>query len=73
MIYDACNIMGLPSETFDQVRGDSDSIAGLMLEMAGEIPKVNDVFTVGDFEFVIMEVDRNRIKKVKVLIKPQVA
>ena len=73
MIYDACSIMGLPSETFDNVRGDSDSIAGLMLEMAGEIPKVNDVFTVGDFEFVIMEVDRNRIKKVKVLIKPQVA
>jgi len=73
MIYDACNIMGLPSETFDNVRGDSDSIAGLMLEMAGEIPNVNDVFTVGDFEFVIMEIDRNRIKKVKVLIKPQVA
>ncbi len=73
MIYDACNIMGLPSETFDEVRGDSDSIAGLMLEMAGEIPKVNDVFTIGDFEFVIMEVDRNRIKKVKVLIKRQVA
>ena len=73
MIYDACNIMGLPSETFDEVRGDSDSIAGLMLEMAGEIPKVNDVFTIGDFEFVIMEIDRNRIKKVKVLIKRQVA
>ena len=65
--------MGLPSETFDNVRGDSDSIAGLMLELAGEIPKVNDVLMVGDFEFVIMEVDRNRIRKVKVLIKPQVA
>ena len=73
MIHDACAVMGLPSETFDNVRGDSDSIAGLMLELAGEIPKVNDVLMVGDFEFVIMEVDRNRIRKVKVLIKPQVA
>lgn len=73
MIHDACTVMGLPSETFDNVRGDSDSIAGLMLELAGEIPKVNDVLMVGDFEFVIMEVDRNRIRKVKVLIKPQVA
>jgi putative hemolysin len=69
-IHDACHIMGIPDDTFDQVRGDSDSIAGLILEMAGEIPKVNDVVPVGDFEFTIVEIERNRIKKVKVAIKP---
>lgn len=70
MIYDACSIMNLPADTFDQVKGESDSLAGLILELAGEIPKAGDVVPVGDFEFTILEVDRNRIKKVKVTIKP---
>lgn len=70
MIYDACSIMNLPADTFDQVKGESDSLAGLILELAGEIPKAGDVVPVGDFEFTIQEVDRNRIKKVKVTIKP---
>lgn len=70
MIYDACSIMNLPADTFDQVKGESDSLAGLILELAGEIPKAGDVVPIGDFEFTILEVDRNRIKKVKVTIKP---
>jgi putative hemolysin len=70
MIYDACSIMNLPVDTFDQVKGESDSLAGLILELAGEIPKAGDVVPIGDFEFTILEVDRNRIKKVKVTIKP---
>lgn len=70
MIHDACTLMGLPADTFDEVKGDSDSIAGLMLEVAGEIPKVNDVLTVGDFVFTILEVNRNRIQKVKVTVQP---
>ncbi|MBO9635282.1 MAG: gliding motility-associated protein GldE [Chitinophagaceae bacterium] len=72
MIHDVCHTMGLPADTFDQVRGESDSLAGLVLELAGEIPKVNDTINVGDFDFVIQEIDRNRIKKVKVVVTPQV-
>lgn len=68
MIHDACKIMGLAEDTFDEVKGDSDSMAGLMLELVGEIPKVNDTATVGDFDFVALEVDRNRIRKIKVTI-----
>ncbi|MDF2193599.1 gliding motility-associated protein GldE [Paraflavitalea sp. CAU 1676] len=70
MIYDACSTMNLPADTFDQVKGESDSLAGLILELAGEIPKAGDVVPIGDFEFTILEVERNRIKKVKVDIKP---
>ena len=69
MIRDACTLMNVPADTFDELKGDSDSIAGLMLEVAGEIPKVNDVLKAGDFEFTILEVDRNRIQKVKVTIQ----
>ena len=73
MLNDVCKMMNLSLDTFDDVKGESDSLAGLVLELAGEIPKVNDVLTVGDFEFVIQEVDVNRIRKVKVSVKRQLA
>jgi len=68
MMNDVCKAMNLPVDTFDQVKGDSDSLAGLILELAREIPKVNDVITCGDFQFTILEADSSRIKKVKVSI-----
>lgn len=73
MINDVCKTMGLPTDTFDDVRGDSDSLAGLILELAGYIPQSNDVIVSGDFEFTIVEANRNRINKVKVAINPIVA
>lgn len=68
MLNDVASIMDLPSDTFDAVKGESDSLAGLVLEVAGEIPKVNDSIKVGDFEFIVLEVERNRIRKVKIIV-----
>ena len=73
MINDVCKFMQLPLETFDKVRGDSDSLAGLVLEIAGVIPTTAQVVPCGDFEFTVLEVERNRINKIKVTIKPQLA
>ncbi|HEY0678000.1 MAG TPA: gliding motility-associated protein GldE [Chitinophagaceae bacterium] len=72
MINDVCKLMNVPQNKFDDVRGDSDSLAGLILELGGYIPQANDVITCDDFEFTILEVQRNRINKVKVVIKPMV-
>ncbi len=69
MINDVCKALNLPVDTFDSVKGESDSLAGLILELAGEIPKINDIIVCGDFEFNILEADSSRIKKVKVRIK----
>ena len=71
MINDACKAMQLPGETFDGVRGDSDSLAGLVLEIAGEFPQVNEEVISGDFTFIPLEINKNRIDKVKVIIKQQ--
>jgi len=71
MIPDVCKTMHLPFDTFDSVKGESDSLAGLILELAGEIPKAGDVIPCGDFEFTIMDAEQSRIKKVKVLVKVQ--
>ncbi len=70
MIHDVCKVMELPIETFDDVRGESESLAGLVLELSGEIPAVNAVIASGDFEFTVLEVEKNRLRKIMVTIKP---
>ncbi len=69
MINDVCKAMRIPIDTFDKVRGESDSLAGLVLEIAGEFPQVNETLVSGDFVFIPLEISKNRIDKVKVSIQ----
>ena len=55
MINDVCKAIGLPVDTFDHVRGESDSLAGLVLEIAGEFPQVNEEVKSGQFIFIPLE------------------
>jgi putative hemolysin len=71
MINDACKIMDLQTDTFDTIKGESDSLAGLVLELAGEIPSPGAVVISDEFEFAVLEVEKNRIQKIKVTIKPK--
>lgn len=69
MINDVCKALNIPADTFDKVRGDSDSLAGLVLEIAGEFPEVNEEIIANDFTFTPLEINKNRIEKVKLTIK----
>ena len=71
-INDACKALNLPQDTFEKVRGESESLAGLVLELAGEFPASNSVITCGDFDFTVLESFKNRILQVKITIKPKV-
>lgn len=71
MINDVCKAIGLPGDTFDTLRGESDSLAGLVLEIAGEFPQVNEEVTSGAFIFIPLEINKNRLDKIKVTIKEQ--
>ena len=71
MIQDLCKVMDLATETFDAVKGESDSLAGLVLERACDFPKPAAILTSGDFEFTVLEVAKNRLQKIKVSIKRQ--
>ncbi len=68
MLHDVCKTMRLPMDTFEKVRGESESLAGLVLELAGEFPDVNAVVNAGDFDFTVLETDNNRIRLVKISI-----
>lgn len=71
LLYDLCRSMRLPIDTFDSVKGESDSLAGLVLEIAGEFPAINESVESGDFEFTVLEVEKNRIKSVKIFINDE--
>jgi len=68
MLYDLCRAMRLPIDTFDAVKGDSDSLAGLVLELAGAFPAINETVSSGDFDFTVLEAEKNRIRTVKIFI-----
>ena len=71
MLPDLCRAMKLPLNTFDEVKGDSDSLAGLLLELAGELPAKDQLITCGDFEFRVLDIQQNRIQRVQVTITIQ--
>ena len=69
MINDVCKAIGMATDTFDTVRGESDSLAGLVLEIAGEFPQVNEEVVSGNFTFIPLEINKNRLDKIKITIK----
>jgi gliding motility-associated protein GldE len=69
MINDVCKAIGMATDTFDTVRGESDSLAGLVLEIAGEFPQVNEEVFSGNFTFIPLEINKNRLDKIKITIK----
>jgi gliding motility-associated protein GldE len=69
MLNDVCKMMHISPDTFDELKGESDSLAGLILEVAGEIPAAGSTINMGDFDFLIEEVQKNRIERVRVTIK----
>lgn len=70
-VADVCKLMQLPVDTFNSVKGESESLAGLVLEIAGEMPKTNQVINAGDFDFTVLEIVKNRLQKIKIAIRPQ--
>ena len=71
LLNDVCTIIGVDTETFNAVKGDADSVAGLLLEIIGQIPKVNERVSYNDYSFKIVSVNRRRIERVHIcLSKP---
>jgi len=71
MLNDVCKAMQLDPDIFKEIKGESDSLAGLVLEIVGEIPEIGQIIPTNDFNLEILEVERNRLLKIKVSIKSQ--
>ena len=69
LLSDFYKILKLDDSVFEEVEGDADSLAGLLLEIKSDFPKLHEKITYGNFLFEILEIDERRISKVKVVIK----
>ena len=71
LLSDFCRILNIDDDDFAEVEGDADSLAGLLLELKGDFPKVGEKITYGNYSFEIMAIEERRISKVKVVIHSQ--
>ena len=69
MLGDFYRITNCDDTVFNDVKGDADTLAGLILELRGEIPKLNEEIKCKQFVFTIKQADNRRIKEIKVSIK----
>ena len=65
-IVDFCKVFNLNEDYFEELQGEADTLAGLVLEIEGRIPEVGFNFNVEKFNFEITEADRRRIIQIKV-------
>ncbi|MCC7302352.1 MAG: gliding motility-associated protein GldE [Bacteroidia bacterium] len=67
-LNDLCRILNLESDLFENVKGDSDTLAGFLLEYTGRIPKKGDVLTYKTLQFTIESADNRKIKRIKITL-----
>ena len=68
LLSDLYKILNLDDETFEEVEGDADSLAGLLLEIKGDFPELHERIDYKNFTFEVTEIDEHRISKIKVVI-----
>jgi gliding motility-associated protein GldE len=68
LLNDFCKIIEIEEDIFEEVRGESETLAGLILELTGEIPEKDHSIEFGKFTFKVKSVDRRRIKEILVEI-----
>jgi len=68
LLSDFFKIMEVDEEEFDDVIGDADSLAGLLLELKGDFPSIHEKFDYKNYTFEIMEIEGRRISRIKVVV-----
>ncbi|RPI43443.1 MAG: gliding motility-associated protein GldE [Bacteroidetes bacterium] len=69
LLNDFFKITELDDELFDDVRGEAETLAGLILELKGEFPRANEIVRCKNIEFTVLGMDNRRIREVKVFIR----
>ncbi|PIQ49091.1 MAG: magnesium/cobalt efflux protein [Cytophagales bacterium CG12_big_fil_rev_8_21_14_0_65_40_12] len=71
-LNDFCKILDIDNNSFEQVKGESESLGGLLLELHSKLPRAGEKIEYGPFLFTIVAVDVRRIKRVRVLYNSNV-
>lgn len=69
LLTDFCKILDVTDEEFEEVEGDADTLAGLLLELKGDFPVVHEKLNYKNYLFEILKIEERRIAKIKVIVK----
>ena len=69
-LNDFCRVFEVEAAYFEKAKGESESLAGLIIELFGRIPSAGEDIEFEDFNFKVQSVDTRRIKKVRVTHRP---
>ncbi len=70
-LIDFCRVLGISREIFDTVGGESETIAGLLLELAGKFLERGESVKYLDYTFKVESVDQRKLIRIKVTIEPK--
>ncbi|MFD2512715.1 gliding motility-associated protein GldE [Pontibacter locisalis] len=68
-LHDFCKIAEVPFDVFNEVKGENETVAGLMLALFSRIPRVGEEASYGRFSFTIESADTKRVKRVKINVR----
>lgn len=71
LLSDFARTMNMDSDAFDDIEGDVDTLAGLLLELKGDFPSRHEKLSYKGLDFEVLEMDERRIVKVKVTVKKE--
>jgi CBS domain containing-hemolysin-like protein len=67
-LSDFYKITSMDSEGFEELAGEADTLAGLLLEVKGEFPVLNEVIVCNNVSFEVIQKDKHRIAKIKAVL-----
>jgi len=68
LLNDVCRVLEIPTSTFDEVKGESESFAGLLLEMLGQFPTEDQELHHEDYRFRVMSLTKRRIEEILITL-----
>lgn len=68
LLSDLYKILDIDDDTFADVEGDADTLAGLLLELKGDFPKLHERLEYSNFTFEVMEIEERRLSKIKIIL-----
>ena len=67
-LNDFYRIINVNGEEFEKIKGESDSLAGFIIENTGSIPEKGEKFNFNNYTFTIENVNDRRITRIKVTL-----
>ena len=73
LLSDFYKVLKIDGAEFDTTVGEADTLAGLLLEIKGEFPKLHEKLAFKNYSFEVLEMDARRILKIKLVIRKEEA